>query len=107
MSYRDLRDFLSQLERSGELKRVRAEIDPNLEMTEVCDRVLKSGGPALLFEKPKGHAIPVLGNLFGTTRRVALAMGADPDANALEALRDIGVQIEISDSWSGKYRGRV
>ena len=91
MSYRDLRDFLSQLERSGELKRVRAEVDPNLEMTEVCDRVLKSGGPALLFEKPKGHAIPVLGNLFGTTRRVALAMGADPNANPLEALRDIGV----------------
>jgi 4-hydroxy-3-polyprenylbenzoate decarboxylase len=91
MSYRDLRDFLSQLERSGELKRVRAEVDPNLEMTEVCDRVLRSGGPALLFEKPKGHAIPVLGNLFGTTRRVALAMGADPEADPLEALRDIGV----------------
>ena len=91
MSYRDLRDFLSQLESSGELKRVRAEVDPNLEMTEICDRVLKSGGPALLFEKPKGHAIPVLGNLFGTTRRIALAMGADPKANALEALRDIGV----------------
>jgi 4-hydroxy-3-polyprenylbenzoate decarboxylase len=91
MSYRDLRDFLSQLEGSGELKRVRTEVDPNLEMTEVCDRVLKSGGPALLFEKPKGHAIPVLGNLFGTTRRIALAMGADPNANALEALRDIGV----------------
>ena len=61
MGYRDLRDFLSQLERSGELKRVRAEVDPYLEMTEVCDRVLKSGGPALLFEKPKGHSIPVLG----------------------------------------------
>jgi len=91
VSYRDLRDFLSQLERSGELKRVRAEVDPNLEMTEVCDRVLKAGGPALLFEKPKGHAIPVLGNLFGTTRRVALAMGADPNADPLEALRDIGV----------------
>jgi 4-hydroxy-3-polyprenylbenzoate decarboxylase len=89
--YRDLRDFLSQLERSGELKRVRAEVDPHLEMTEVCDRVLRSGGPALLFEKPKGHSIPVLGNLFGTTRRVALAMGADPDANPLEALRDVGV----------------
>jgi 4-hydroxy-3-polyprenylbenzoate decarboxylase len=91
MSYRDLRDFLSQLERAGELKRVAAEVDPNLEITEVCDRVLKSGGPALLFEKPKGHAIPVLGNLFGTTRRIALAMGADPTANPLEALRDIGV----------------
>jgi len=91
MAYRDLRDFLSQLESSGELKRVRAEVDPNLEMTEVCDRVLRAAGPALLFEKPKGHTIPVLGNLFGTTRRIALAMGADPNANPLEALRDIGV----------------
>jgi len=91
MGYRDLRDFLSQLERSGELKRVRAEVDPNLEMTEVCSRVLGSEGPALLFENPKGHTIPVLGNLFGTTRRVALAMGADPGANPLDALRDVGV----------------
>jgi len=95
MRYRDLRDFLSQLERAGELKRVRAEVDPNLEMTEVCDRVLKSGGPALLFEKPKGHSIPVLGNLFGTTRRVALAMGADPRADPLEALRDIGALLAV------------
>jgi 4-hydroxy-3-polyprenylbenzoate decarboxylase len=91
MSYRDLRDFLSQLERLGELKRVAAEVDPNLEMTEVCERVLKSGGPALLFEKPKGHSIPVLGNLFGTTRRIALAMGARAEANPQEALRDVGV----------------
>lgn len=91
MAYRDLRDFLAQLERSGELKRVRVEVDPNLEMTEVCDRVLKAGGPALLFEKPKGHSIPVLGNLFGTTRRVALAMGADAGTKPQEALRDIGV----------------
>jgi len=90
VSYRDLRDFLSQLESSGELKRVRAEVDPKLEMTEVCDRVLKAGGPALLFEKPKGHAIPVLGNLFGTARRVALAMGAEVGADPREALRDIG-----------------
>src|SRR6267143_1361963 len=90
MRYRDLRDFLSQLEHAGELKRVRAEVDPKLEMTEVCDRVLKAGGPALLFEKPKGHAIPVLGNLFGTTRRVALAMGAEAGADPREALRDIG-----------------
>ena len=91
MGCRDLRDFLSQLERLGELKRVSAEVDPNLEMTEVCDRVLKSGGPALLFEKPKGHSIPVLGNLFGTTRRIALAMGARAEANPQEALRDVGV----------------
>jgi len=90
MRYRDLRDFLSQLERAGELKRVRTEVDPKLEMTEICDRVLKAGGPALLFEKPKGHVIPVLGNLFGTTRRVALAMGGEIGADPRETLRDVG-----------------
>lgn len=90
MSYRDLRDFMSSLERAGELKRVRAEVDPELEMTEICDRVLKAGGPALLFEKPKGHTIPVLGNLLGTEKRVALAMGAEAGADPREALREIG-----------------
>jgi 4-hydroxy-3-polyprenylbenzoate decarboxylase len=84
--YQDLRDFIAQLEKLGELKRIAAEVDPRLEMTEVCDRVLKRGGPALLFERPKGHAIPALANLFGTPRRVALGMGAD----AVEALREIG-----------------
>ena len=54
MAYRDLRDFISQLEARGELKRVSVPVDPNLEMTEMCDRVLKAGGPALLFERPKG-----------------------------------------------------
>jgi len=86
MKYRDLRDFISQLEALGELVRVRAEVSPRLEMTEVCDRVLKAGGPAILFERPVGHGIPVLANLFGTPRRVALGMGAD----SVEALRDIG-----------------
>ncbi len=86
MQYRDLRDFISQLERLGELKRIAVAVDPKLEMTEICDRVLRAGGPALLFEYPKGHAIPVLGNLFGTPRRVALGMGADD----VEALREVG-----------------
>ena len=86
MSYRDLRDFLGQLEQQGELKRIAVEVDPRLEMTEICDRVLKQGGPAILFEKPKGHAIPVLGNLFGTPRRVALGMGR----NSVAELREIG-----------------
>ena len=86
MHYKDLRDFIAQLERLGELKRVRLAVDPNLEMTEICDRVLRAGGPAILFEHPKGHAIPVLGNLFGTPRRVALGMGADD----VDALREVG-----------------
>ena len=86
MQYADLRDFLSQLERAGELKRIPAEVSPKLEMTEICDRVLKAGGPALLFERPAGHTMPVLGNLFGTVRRVGLAMGAESP----RALREIG-----------------
>ena len=90
MAYRDLRDFLNQLEALGQLKRIRAEVSPQLEMTEICDRVLKAAGPALLFEKPAGHTMPVLGNLFGTPGRIALAMGADAKADPLEALRDIG-----------------
>jgi len=86
MKYKDLRDFLAQLEKQGELKRVAVEVDPNLEMTEICDRLLKAGGPAVLFEKPRGHAIPVLGNLFGTPKRVAMGMGQD----SVEALREVG-----------------
>src|SRR5258708_21909177 len=96
MAYRDLRDFISQLESSGELKRIAAPVDPKLEMTEMCDRVRKAGGPALLFERPVGNfrspgggAIPVLGNLFGTPQRVARAMGAEGD-DWRTALRDIG-----------------
>jgi 4-hydroxy-3-polyprenylbenzoate decarboxylase len=86
VQYRDLREFLAKLEAEGELRRVRVEVDPYLEMTEVCDRTLRAGGPALLFERPKGHTVPVLGNLFGTVRRVALGMGQD----SVEALREVG-----------------
>ena len=86
MRYTDLRDFLAQLESLGELKRVRAEVSPQFEITEICDRVLRAEGPALLFERPTGHSIPVLANLFGSVRRVALAMGAQ-DAGSL---RNIG-----------------
>ncbi|HUM96037.1 MAG TPA: 4-hydroxy-3-polyprenylbenzoate decarboxylase [Candidatus Competibacter sp.] len=86
MQYKDLRDFIAQLERLGELRRIAVAVDPHLEMTEICDRVLRAGGPAILFEHPRGHAVPVLGNLFGTPRRVALGMGADD----VEALREVG-----------------
>lgn len=91
MSYSDLREFLSQLESRGELKRVAAPVSPRLEMTEICDRVLRSGGPALLFERPamagsnSSYDMPVLGNLFGTAGRVAAAMGVE-GAQGLRAL---------------------
>ena len=86
MQYKDLRDFIAQLESTGELKRIQTEVDPVLEMTEICDRLLKAQGPAVLFEHPKGHDIPVLGNLFGTPKRVALGMGQE----SVEALREVG-----------------
>ncbi|PIY98624.1 MAG: 3-octaprenyl-4-hydroxybenzoate decarboxylase, partial [Hydrogenophilales bacterium CG_4_10_14_0_8_um_filter_62_70] len=86
MKYTDLRDFIRQLEARGELKRIGVEVDPYLEMTEIGDRVLHAGGPALLFERPKGHSMPVLTNLFGTVKRVALGMGEEDPAR----LREIG-----------------
>jgi 4-hydroxy-3-polyprenylbenzoate decarboxylase len=86
MKYSDLRDFIAGLEGLGELKRVREKVSPVLEMTALSDRVLRAGGPALLFEAPAGHTTPALTNLFGTTRRVALGMGAE----SLADLRDVG-----------------
>ena len=86
MKYKDLRDFIALLEARGQLKRITQEVDPYLEMTEICDRTLRAGGPALLFENPKGYSIPVLGNLFGTPERVALGMGQE----SVSALREVG-----------------
>ena len=76
MKYSDLRDFIAKLKQSGELSEVSLPVSPVFEMTELCDRTLRAGGPALLFKNPTGHSIPVLGNLFGTPKRVALGMGA-------------------------------
>ena len=86
MAYHDLRDFIAQLEQNGELRRISEPVSPHLEMTALCDRVLRAEGPALLFEQPTGHSMPVLGNLFGTTRRVARAMGVD----SIQGLRPFG-----------------
>ncbi|MCB1852779.1 MAG: UbiD family decarboxylase, partial [Gammaproteobacteria bacterium] len=106
MHYKDLRDFIAQLESLGELKRIAVEVDPNLEITEICDRTLRKQGPALLFEKVKGSEFPVLGNLFGTPRRVALGMGEE----SLGALRHVGELLAtlkepeppqgVKDAWS-------
>ncbi|NOR39815.1 MAG: 4-hydroxy-3-polyprenylbenzoate decarboxylase [Gammaproteobacteria bacterium] len=86
MQYKDLRDFIAMLEKRGELKRVSQQIDPVLEVTEVCDRTLQAGGPAILFENPKDSEIPLLGNLFGTPERVAMGMGEE----SVAALSKIG-----------------
>ena len=106
MHYTDLRDFIDKLESQGELKRIGVEVDPHLEITEICDRTLRSRGPALLFETVKDSKFPVLGNLFGTTRRVALGMGEE----SVEALRDVGRLLAtlkepeppkgVKDAWS-------
>ncbi|HEY6892758.1 MAG TPA: 4-hydroxy-3-polyprenylbenzoate decarboxylase [Rhodanobacteraceae bacterium] len=115
MPYADLRDFIAQLEAAGELVRVRAAVDPKLEMTALCDRALRHRGPALLFENPagtyrapNGGTIPVLGNLFGTPERIAKAMGADP-AHWQSSLREVGRLISflkepepptsLADAW--------
>ena len=106
MKYKDLRDFIEQLEKQGELKRISVEVDPYLEITEIADRVLKKKGPALLFENVKGHNIPVLANLFGTPKRVAMGMGE----SSVTALREVGKLLAflkepeppkgIKDAWS-------
>src|SRR3954462_2446943 len=106
MRYRDLRDFIGQLENKGELRRIKVPVSPNLEMTEICDRILKAHGPALLFEQPKGHSTPVLANLFGTPKRVAMGMGED----SVTALREVGKLLAylkepeppsgLKDAWS-------
>src|SRR5471030_2761042 len=106
MKFKDLRDFVQQLEQRGELKRIQIPVSPVLEMTEVCDRTLRAKGPALLFENPTGYDIPVLGNLFGTPERVAMGMGAE----AVSELREIGKLLAflkepeppkgLKDAWS-------
>ena len=115
MAYRDLRDFIAQLEADGELKRVLPRVDPRLEMTELCDRTLKARGPALLFEHPAGNCtgpdgkpLRVLGNLFGTPERVARALGADPAdwrghlrevGRLLAALKEPAPPKSLADAW--------
>src|SRR5947209_15081286 len=87
MPARDLRDWIALLELEGELVRVGAEVDPHLEVTEIADRTVKAGGPALLFENPKGSDHPLLINQFGTERRMCLAFG-------VERLDDVGAKLE-------------
>ena len=105
MAYKDLRGFLTFLERKGDLKRIYHEVDTKLEITEICQRTLRDNGPALLFEKPKGFNTPVIGNLFGTVQRVADAMGHD----SISELRKIGEVLAFlkEPGWPGEIREAI
>ena len=100
MSYRSLREFVADLERRGDLRRVPFAVDPHLEMTELCRRTLMTDGPALLFEQPTGHATPVLGNLFGARRRITAVLHKDAGP---ECLRELGRLLAVlrEPEWPG------
>ena len=105
MSYKDLREFIERLEQSGELKRIDASVDPELEVTEITDRMVKNGGPALLFTNVRGHDVPLLINIFGTHRRVALALGVDCIDELVDRVRSlIGMAQAPPTRIGGKLR---
>jgi 4-hydroxy-3-polyprenylbenzoate decarboxylase len=101
---RDLRDWIALLEREGELVRVAAEVDPHLEMTEIVDRIVRAGGPALLFERPKGSEIPLLINQFGTERRMCLAFGVESLDDVAAKLSEI-LELQPPEGLAAKVRG--
>src|SRR2546426_12498633 len=101
---RDLRDWIALLEREGELVRVAAEVDPELEITEINDRTVKAGGPALLFENVKGSEHPLLINQFGTERRMCLAFDA-PSLDAVASKLSDVLEIQPPQGLVDKVRG--
>jgi 4-hydroxy-3-polyprenylbenzoate decarboxylase len=100
----DLRSWIALLEREGELVRVSAEVDPHLEVTEIVDRIVKAGGPALLFERPKGASHPLLINQFGTERRMCLAFG-EPSLDAVAAKLEDVLEMQPPQGLVDKVRG--
>jgi 4-hydroxy-3-polyprenylbenzoate decarboxylase len=101
---RDLRDWIALLEREGELVRVSAEVDPYLEVTEIVDRTVRAGGPALLFERPRGSSVPLLINQFGTERRMCLAFGVDRLDDVAQKLADV-LEMQPPEGLAAKVRG--
>src|SRR6476646_8913467 len=104
MPTKDLREWIALLEREGELVRVSAEVDPDLEITEIVDRSVKAGGPALLFEKPRGSEHPLLINQFGTERRMCLAFGAERLADVAQKVADV-LEMQPPEGLLEKVRG--
>src|SRR5881275_518401 len=104
MPARDLRDWIALLEREGELVRVSAEVDPDLEITEIVDRTVRSGGPALLFGRPKGSEHPLLINQFGTERRMCLAFGVERLDDVARRVADV-LEMQPPSGLLEKVRG--
>src|SRR5881396_4215874 len=104
MPMQDLREWISLLEREGELVRIGAEVDPDLEITEIVDRTVKAGGPALLFERPKGSDHPLLINQFGTERRMCLAFGVERLDDVAAKLEDV-LEMQPPEGLAAKVRG--
>ncbi len=104
MAVKDLREWIALLEREGELVRVSAEVDPDLEITEIVDRTVKAGGPALLFEKPKGSGHPLLINQFGTERRMCLAFGVQKLDDVAARVADV-LEMQPPSGLIEKVRG--
>src|SRR5947207_4613223 len=100
----DLREWIALLEREGELVRVGAEVDPHLEVTEIVDRTVRAGGPALLFERPKGSQHPLLINQFGTERRMCLAFGVQRLDEVAARLADV-LEMQPPEGLAAKVRG--
>src|ERR687892_1418002 len=100
----DLRAWIALLEREGELVRVDAEVDPDLEVTEIVDRTVKSGGPALLFTNPKGSERPLLINQFGTERRMSLAFG-EPSLDAVARKLEDVIEMQPPQGLVEKVKG--
>src|SRR5918992_558236 len=103
MAPRDLRAFVKQLEQAGELRRVSTQVSPHLEITEIADRVMKSGGPALLFENVEGSTMPLLINAFGSRRRMSIALGVDDLDEHAQRIRKLVTMAPPSD-LAGKLR---
>ncbi|HVH50529.1 MAG TPA: menaquinone biosynthesis decarboxylase, partial [Gaiellaceae bacterium] len=101
---RDLRDWIALLEREGELVRIGAEVDPDLEVTEIVDRTIKADGPALLFERPKGAKHPLLINQFGTERRMCLAFGVESLDDVARKVSDV-LEMQPPSGLMDKVRG--
>ncbi len=101
---RDLREWIALLEGEGELVRVGAEVDPKLEVTEIVDRTVRAGGPALLFERPKGSSLPLLINQFGTERRMCLAFGVESLDDVAARLSEI-LELQPPEGLAAKVRG--